>query len=154
MVNSKELVGTTKYLMLQTRRCINQCCYNWVWLYYIEKRRKGLSYIKYKEERLTGLTTLQRNCLPKHIIEWKIDGTINVMGRQGRRCKQLLDGLKETRGYWKIERGSTRSYSMQNSHWKRIWTCCTTNRRLNDHTCLTFFKYVNPLRLYNPLICI
>ena len=23
--------------------------------------------------------------------------------RQGRRCKQLLDDLKETRGYWKLK---------------------------------------------------
>jgi hypothetical protein len=25
------------------------------------------------------------------------------MGRQGRRCKQLLDYLKEKRGYWKLK---------------------------------------------------
>ena len=25
------------------------------------------------------------------------------MGKQGRRRKQLLDGLKETRGYWKLK---------------------------------------------------
>jgi hypothetical protein len=25
-----------------------------------------------------------------------------VTGRGGRRCKQLLDGLKEKRGYWKL----------------------------------------------------
>ena len=44
---------------------------------------------------------LCRNCLLKHIIEGKIEGKIEVMGRQGRRCKQLLDDLKEKRGYWK-----------------------------------------------------
>jgi hypothetical protein len=26
-----------------------------------------------------------------------------VTGRQGRRCKQLLDDLKEMRGYWKLK---------------------------------------------------
>jgi hypothetical protein len=26
-----------------------------------------------------------------------------VIGREGRRCKQLLDDLKETRGYWKLK---------------------------------------------------
>jgi hypothetical protein len=26
-----------------------------------------------------------------------------VTGRQGRRCKQLLDDLKENRGYWKLK---------------------------------------------------
>jgi hypothetical protein len=25
------------------------------------------------------------------------------MGRQRRRCKQVLDDLKETRGYWKLK---------------------------------------------------
>jgi hypothetical protein len=36
---------------------------------------------------------LHRNCLPKHVIEGKIEGRIEVMGRRGRRCKQLLDEL-------------------------------------------------------------
>ena len=40
------------------------------------------------------------NCLLKHIIEGKIEGGIEVAGRQGRRRKQVLDDLKETRGYW------------------------------------------------------
>ena len=35
-----------------------------------------------------------RNCLLKHVIEGKIDGT----GRRRRRRKQLLDYVKETRG--------------------------------------------------------
>ena len=34
---------------------------------------------------------LHRNCLQKHVIEGKIE----VMARRGRRCKQLLDDLKE-----------------------------------------------------------
>jgi hypothetical protein len=28
---------------------------------------------------------------------------MEVTGLQCRRCKQLLDGLKETRGYWKLK---------------------------------------------------
>jgi hypothetical protein len=42
---------------------------------------------------------LRRNCLIKHVIEGKIDGT----GKRGRRCKQLLDNHKETKGYWKLK---------------------------------------------------
>jgi hypothetical protein len=38
-----------------------------------------------------------------HIIEGKIEGGIQVTGRQRRRRKQLLDYLKETRGYWKFK---------------------------------------------------
>jgi hypothetical protein len=46
---------------------------------------------------------LCRNCLLKHVIEGKIEGRIEVMGRRGRRRKQLLDDLKEKRGYWKFK---------------------------------------------------
>jgi len=44
------------------------------------------------------------DCLLKHVIEWKIEGSRDlVKGRQGRRHKQILDDLKETRGYWKVK---------------------------------------------------
>jgi hypothetical protein len=47
---------------------------------------------------------LCRKCLLKHIIEEKIGERTEAMGRQ-RRCKQLLDDLKENRGSikWKDE---------------------------------------------------
>jgi hypothetical protein len=47
---------------------------------------------------------LHRNCLLKHVIEGKIDGRMEVTGRRGRRCKQLLDDLKRSQGYWKLKR--------------------------------------------------
>jgi hypothetical protein len=43
------------------------------------------------------------NCLLKHVIEVKIGGEIEVTGRQERTHKELLDNLKETRGYWKLK---------------------------------------------------
>ena len=46
---------------------------------------------------------LCRNCLLEHIIEGKIEGTIELTRKQGRRCQQLLDGLEETRGYSKFK---------------------------------------------------
>ena len=42
---------------------------------------------------------LHRNCLLQWVIEGKIKGGIEVTGRRGRRCKKLLDDLKERRGY-------------------------------------------------------
>jgi len=36
-------------------------------------------------------------------VKGKIEEKIEVTGRQGRRRKQLLDELKENRGYWKFE---------------------------------------------------
>jgi hypothetical protein len=46
---------------------------------------------------------LRRNCLLKQIIEGKIDGRMEVTGRRGKSCKELLDDLKEKRGYWKLK---------------------------------------------------
>jgi hypothetical protein len=46
---------------------------------------------------------LRTNCLLKQIIEGKIKGRIEVTGRRGRASKQLLDDLKEKRGYLKDE---------------------------------------------------
>jgi len=42
---------------------------------------------------------LRRNCFLQQVIEGKIQGGIEVTGRQGRRCTKLLDDLKEGRGY-------------------------------------------------------
>jgi hypothetical protein len=46
---------------------------------------------------------LLSNCLLKHVIEGKTDGRIEVTRRPGRRCKQLLDAVKEARRYWKLK---------------------------------------------------
>jgi hypothetical protein len=42
---------------------------------------------------------LHRNCLLQWVIKGKIQRGIEVTGRQGRRCRKLLDDLKERRGY-------------------------------------------------------
>jgi hypothetical protein len=42
---------------------------------------------------------LRRNCLLQWVIEGKIQGGIEVTGRQGRRRRKLLYDLKERRGY-------------------------------------------------------
>jgi hypothetical protein len=44
---------------------------------------------------------IRRNCLLQQVIEGKIKGEIEVTARRGRRCRKLLDDLKERRGsYW------------------------------------------------------
>jgi hypothetical protein len=45
-----------------------------------------------------------RNCFLKRVIEEKIAGRIEVMGRRGKRRKQLLDDLKEKRLYWILKK--------------------------------------------------
>ena len=46
---------------------------------------------------------MRRSYFLKHIIEGKIEGRMEVAGRKGRRSKQLLDDLKEEKGYWKMK---------------------------------------------------
>src|SRR5215475_12429858 len=41
---------------------------------------------------------LHRNCLLQRVTEGKIQGGIEVTGRQGR-CRKLLNDLKERKGY-------------------------------------------------------
>jgi len=52
--------------------------------------------MKYVNGRRTGLVTF---CLLQRVTEGKIQGGIEVRGRQGRRRRKLLDDLKERRGY-------------------------------------------------------
>jgi hypothetical protein len=46
---------------------------------------------------------LCRNCLLQRVIEGKIQGGIEVTGRQERRRRKLLDDLKERRGYFHLK---------------------------------------------------
>ena len=44
-------------------------------------------------------------CVLKHVTEGKEEGNTEETGRRGRRRKELLDGLKEKREYWKLKEG-------------------------------------------------
>jgi len=46
---------------------------------------------------------LCRNFSLKYVIDGRIKGKTEVMGRGGRRRKQIPDGLKERKGYWKLK---------------------------------------------------
>jgi hypothetical protein len=58
-------------------------------LHTIKKKDKWISYI------------LRRNCPIKFVIEGKIEGRTEGMGRLGGRSNQLLDELKRTGSSWK-----------------------------------------------------
>jgi hypothetical protein len=79
----------------------------------VKEKKNILQTIKGRKAIWIG-HILRRNCLLKHVIEAAIKGRIQVMGRRGSRLKQLLDDLKESRGYWKLKE-STRSHSVENS---------------------------------------
>jgi hypothetical protein len=49
------------------------------------------------------ITSCRGTAFLNHFIEGKLEGRIGVTERQERKCKQLLDELKEKRGYCKEE---------------------------------------------------
>jgi len=64
----------------------------------VKEQRNILHEIRKRKANWIG-HILRRNCLLQRIIEGKIKGEIEVTGRQGRRCRKLLDDFKERRGY-------------------------------------------------------
>jgi hypothetical protein len=71
-------------------------------LHRVKEERNILHTIKRRKANWIG-HMLHRNCLLKHVIEGKVEGRTEMTGRRGRRRKQLLDDLKETRRYWKLK---------------------------------------------------
>jgi hypothetical protein len=71
-------------------------------LHRVKEERNIVHTIKRRKANCIG-HILRRNCLLKHVIEGKLEGRIEMTGRRGRRCKQLLDDLKEKRRYWKLK---------------------------------------------------
>ena len=56
--------------------------------------------MKYANGRRTGLVTFcVETAFYNGLLKERYEGGIEVTGRQGRRCRKLLDDLKERRGY-------------------------------------------------------
>jgi hypothetical protein len=68
----------------------------------VKEQRNILHEIRKRKANLIG-HILRRNCLLKGVTERKIQGGIEVTGRQGRRRRKLLDNLKERRGYFHLK---------------------------------------------------
>jgi hypothetical protein len=64
----------------------------------VKDQRSILHEIRKRKANWIG-HILRRNCLLQQVGEGKIKGGIEVTGRRGRRCRKLLDDLKERRGY-------------------------------------------------------
>jgi len=58
---------------------------------------------------------LWRNCLLKHVTEEKVEERIQVKEKGVTRCMQLLDDLKETKGYKKLN---------QEAQDRTLWITC------------------------------
>jgi hypothetical protein len=93
---------------------------------------------------------LRRNCLLQRVTEGKIQGGIEVTGRQGRRRRKLLDNPKERRRYshlkekaldrtmWRARfgRGFGPVVRQTTKCWFRTWCyqcICTINQSSNVH---------------------
>jgi hypothetical protein len=70
---------------------------------------------------------LRRNCLLQWVTEGKLQGGIELTGRQGRRHRKLLDDLKERRGYSHLKEETLDRKYVESSLWKRLWTCSKTD---------------------------
>jgi hypothetical protein len=64
----------------------------------VKEQRNILHEIRKRKANWIGHIS-RRNCLLQRVIEGKIQGRIEVTGRQGRRRRMLLDDLREKRGY-------------------------------------------------------
>ena len=68
----------------------------------VKEQRNILHEIRKRKANWIG-HILRRNCLLQQVIEGKIKGQIEVIRRRGRRCKKLLDDLKDRRGYCQLK---------------------------------------------------
>jgi hypothetical protein len=78
------------------------------------------------------------NCLLKQVIEGKIEERFDMEIRRGRRCKQLLDGLKEKRGYCKLKGGA-----QDRTAWRTGFGSGNGNLRIKQTTrCIKYSKFI------------
>jgi hypothetical protein len=68
----------------------------------VNEERNILKTIKRTKASWIG-HILRTNYLLEHVVEGKAEGRIKMTGRRGRRLKQLLDDLKDKRGYCKLK---------------------------------------------------
>ena len=67
----------------------------------VNEQRNILHEIRKRKANWIG-HILRRNCLLQQVVEGKIKGQIEVTRRR-RRCKKLLDELKDRRGYCQLK---------------------------------------------------
>ena len=67
-------------------------------LHTVKKERNILHRVNRKKANWIG-HILHRNCVLNTLLKGKVEGRIKMRGRRERRHKQLLDDLKESRGY-------------------------------------------------------
>jgi hypothetical protein len=88
---------------------LDRLCDKWS-ITWSQGERNILPEMKRWETNFIG-HNLRRNCVLKYFVEGKIEGT----RRQGRKCKQLLNGLKEKRKYCSLKKEALERLLWRNS---------------------------------------
>ena len=84
------------------------------------------------------------------MVEGKIEGRIEVTGQRERSCKQLLDDVKEKRGFFDLIEEAF-DCTLKNPLWERLWSCCKNIMMMNDlkqNICLSYIM-LQPFCGYN-----
>jgi hypothetical protein len=84
----------------------------------VKKRRYILQTMKRRNCNWIG-HIFCRECLLKHVIWGKLEGRIEIIGRRGRRRKQVLDNLREKRGYCKLKDKALDHITLCGAHFER-----------------------------------
>jgi hypothetical protein len=71
----------------------------------VKEQRNILHEISKRKANWIG-RIFRRNCLLQQVIEGKIKGGIEVIGRRGRRRRKLLNELKERKRYSHLKEGA------------------------------------------------
>jgi len=113
-------MGTVNWTVCEKWRCVKR----------ITEERNILHTIKRGHANWIG-HILHKTCLIKHVTDEEIEGRIEMPGKWGRRCKPLLDDLKEVGGYWKIKEEGI-EHPLSRTHFKRQWICHRADYRMNE----------------------
>ena len=84
-------------------------------LHRVKEERNIIHAVKRRKANWIGCI-LCRNCLLTHITQENIEEGIEVKGKRGKRRKQVLDDLKDTKGYWKLK-----EKAIDRSMWRTIF---------------------------------
>ena len=113
----------------------------------VNEQRNILHEIRKRKANWMG-HILRRNCLLKQVIDRKVKREMEVTRRRERRRKKLLDDPKDMTGYCHLKE-EARSHYVEESFWRRLWTCRQTQYWMNEWICeLNSDAYMNVISKY------
>ena len=118
----------------------------------VKEQRNILHEIRKRKANWIG-HILRRNCLLKQVMEGKMKGEMEVARRRVRRRKELLDDLKDRRGYSNLKEETLDRTMWRHRFGGGFGPVVTQNTEcMNEIRCNSSFQRVNTCNKYN-LIC-